>query len=94
MYYDSLVRVTADTDAPECLRVVATYSNFRTADQAGQRSTEPDEHGADKHRVIWLVSLPEMRKLVEGPARPAERAAEEHGGSVKRTALGDTPVWE
>ena len=92
--YDSLVRVTADTDAPEYLRVVAAYSNFRTADQAGQRSSESDEHGTDKHRVIWLVSLPEMRKLVEGPVRPAERAAEEHGGSVKRTALGDTSLWE
>ena len=55
--YDSLVRVTADSDAPEFLRVVATYSNFRTDDYAGQRSTEPDEHGTDKHRVLWLLSL-------------------------------------
>ncbi len=94
VYYDSLLRVTADTDAPEYLRVVATYSNFRTADQAGQRSSDTDEHGTDKHRVIWLLSLPEMKELVEGPARPAEGAAEEHGGSAKRTALGDTSLWE
>ena len=94
VYYDGLVRVTADTDAPEYLRVVATYSNFRTADQAGQRSSESDEHGTDKHKVIWLLSLPEMKELVEGPARQAEGAAEEHGGSAKRTALGDTSLWE
>ena len=94
VYYDCLVRVAADTDAPEYLRVVATYSNFRTADQAGQRSSESDEHGTDKHRVIWLLPLREMKELVEGPARPAEGAAEEHGGSAKRTALGDTPLWE
>ena len=30
VYYDCLVRVTADSDAPEYLRVVATYSNFRS----------------------------------------------------------------
>ena len=57
VYHNSLVRVTAGTDAPEYLRVVATYSNFRRADQAGQRSSESDEHGTDKHRVIWLLSL-------------------------------------
>ena len=96
VYYDSLVRLTADTDAPEYLRVVATYSNWRTAAQAGQRSSESDEHGTDKHRVIWLLSLPELQELVvvEGPARPAEGAAEEHGGSAKRTALGDNSFWE
>ena len=94
VYYDSLVRVTADTDEPEFLRAVATYSNFRTADQAGQRSTEPDEHGTDKHRVLWLLSLPEMRGLVEDPVRPAKGATAKHGGSVKRAALGDTHVWE
>ena len=94
VYYDSLVRVTADTDAREYLRVVATYSNFRAADQAGQRSGESDEFGTDKHRVIWLLSLREMTQLVEGPARPAEGAAEEHGGSAKRNALGDTSLWE
>ena len=42
VYSDSLVRVTTDTDAPEVLRVVAKYSNFRTADHAGQRSSESD----------------------------------------------------
>ena len=92
--FDSLVRVTADTDAPDFLRVVATYSNFRTADQAGQRRSVSDEHGTDKHRIIWLLSLLEMKKLVEGPARSAEGAAEEHGGSAKRTALGDTSLWK
>ena len=35
-----------------------------------------------------------MKELVEGPARQAEGAAEEHGGSAKRTALGDTSLWE
>ena len=94
MYYDCLVRVAADADAPEHLRVVATYDNFRTADQAGQRSGESDEHGTDKHKVIWLLSLRAMKELVEGPARPAEGAAEEHGGSAKRTALGDTSLWD
>ena len=94
VYHDSLVRVTADTDAPEYLRVVATYSNFVNADQAGERSTESDEHGTDKHRVIWLLSYPKLLEFVEGPARRAEGAAEEHGGSAKRTALGDTCLWE
>ena len=65
MYYGSIVRVTADTGAPECLRVVATYSNFRSADQAGQRSTEPDEHGAGNHRVIWLSLI-----HISEPTRP------------------------
>ena len=88
------MRVTADTDAPELLRVVATYSNYLMADQAGQRSSESDEHGTDKHRVIWLLSLSEIKELVEGLARPAEGAAEEHGGSAKRNALGDTSLWE
>ena len=66
VYYDSILRVTADTDAPEYLRVVATYSNFVTSHHAGQRSTESDEHGTDKHRIIWLVPLSEMREFIDG----------------------------
>ena len=76
--FDSRVRVTADSDSPEVLRLVAMFSNYR--DTVGQRSSNrDDEHATDKHKMLWLLPLSDLEKMM---------------GTSATSSLGEANLWQ
>ena len=95
--FDSILRVVADADAPEFLRVVATLSNYRN--MPAQRSNGHSEDATDKHKMLWLLSLDDLVAAAgpkaKDPAPPTQPAAEGSGArGVVRSSLGESRLWQ
>ena len=68
--FDALLRLVADNEDPEFLRVVATLNNFCGDSRPGQRSCSVGESSedkdkdtaTDKHKILWLAPLEVLRE--------------------------------